>query len=404
MLSTHMYNIDFSNSYLIATISLLTVSSVFLLSHAYNWKLNFLGSNDHGQSIRSVSIISELKSIIQSFGSGYFFKNLSLLIHKEYVGYIGEIYVFPIKSLNAIKCKSWALDDYGMKYDRKYMLATLDSKDKTGGYKLLSQRECPKLSLTEVTIDELKNVIQIKYSDNDNDDYNHQFSVPLNIDSSQLNKVIDVTIWGAKIKAFVVEGGIPEDFKKHCNLPESTVLLAPKERRPVTRGQPELNWNVVSSFQDYFPIHLITKTSLNDLNQRLQKKILEVSSIRFRPNFVIYEAKEPYMEDIWKTITISSSNSQLESDHDNYLNLEHTLYVNCRNVRCSVPNVDPLKGAMEKTHEPYKTLQSYRRVDPGAPYHPCFGVNATNKEKGYVIHIGDKIYVTKKGDHYYIPI
>jgi uncharacterized protein len=78
--------------------------------------------------------------------------------------------------------------------------------------------------------------------------------------------------------------------------------------------------------------------------------------------------------------------------------------VACRNVRCQVTTVNLEKGEFEETHEPYKVMQSFRRVDPGAKYFPCFGMNMVQHETGYVIRVGDVIRVKQRGQHQYVPI
>jgi uncharacterized protein YcbX len=104
---------------------------------------------------------------------------------------------------------------------------------------------------------------------------------------------------------------------------------------------------------------LTSKASLCDLNGRLEKQI---DMCRFRPNIVVSGNENPFAEDAWV-------GSYLCSNDNN-----HEFYVASRCPRCTLPNVDPDEGvALEK--EPFKTLQSYRRVDPQFKYNACFGVN-----------------------------
>lgn len=49
------------------------------------------------------------------------------------------------------------------------------------------------------------------------------------------------------------------------------------------------------------------------------------------------------------------------------------LDVVARCARCQVPNVDP-ETADKDEHEPWDTLVSYRRIDEGMKWKPCFGM------------------------------
>ena len=48
-----------------------------------------------------------------------------------------------------------------------------------------------------------------------------------------------------------------------------------------------------------------------------------------------------------------------------------------------MPNVDPETAAKDK-HEPWDTLVSYRRVDQGIKYKPCFGMLCVPRNEGSV--------------------
>lgn len=44
---------------------------------------------------------------------------------------------------------------------------------------------------------------------------------------------------------------------------------------------------------------------------------------------------------------------------------------------------------------PKHTLQSYRRVDPGAKYSPCFGMNLIHADTGYILNVGDVLEIVE---------
>jgi uncharacterized protein YcbX len=110
---------------------------------------------------------------------------------------------------------------------------------------------------------------------------------------------------------------------------------------------------------------LASEASLNDLNSRLERP---VDWRRFRPNIVVSGCDQAFVEDTWARIQIQAS-TPLE------------LHIAARCTRCRLPNVDPNLGQVT-SQEPFSTLQKYRRVDPGAKYQACFGVNAIPLQRG----------------------
>jgi uncharacterized protein YcbX len=120
------------------------------------------------------------------------------------------------------------------------------------------------------------------------------------------------------------------------------------------------------SFADGFPYLLISRASLEDLNQRLP---LAIEMNRFRPNFVVSGAA-PFEEDSWKSIQIGD--------------LRFTAVKPCS--RCILTTIDPETG--EKGAEPLKTLSSYRRINNKV----LFGQNLVAAQTG-TLREGDKIIV-----------
>jgi hypothetical protein len=72
---------------------------------------------------------------------------------------ITAIVIYPIKSCGAIPLKESEYDVYGFKWDRRWMLVTKngssstdDDSDTEADYKMLSQRQNPKMSLLQPKI------------------------------------------------------------------------------------------------------------------------------------------------------------------------------------------------------------------------------------------------------------
>ncbi|KAJ3165238.1 hypothetical protein HDU88_004321 [Geranomyces variabilis] len=139
-----------------------------------------------------------------------------------------------------------------------------------------------------------------------------------------------------------------------------------------------------TALADGYPFLILSDASVADLNVRLAARGAPAVTLHnFRPNIFI-SSPTPYFEETFFTVAMSS----------------HEVFVNSRCVRCVLPNNDPQTGVAHKK-EPLATLMTYRRVDPGAKWTPCLGVNATHRDAGWVLHVGDAVSVTCSGDFHH---
>ncbi|XP_062981655.1 mitochondrial amidoxime reducing component 2-like [Elgaria multicarinata webbii] len=121
------------------------------------------------------------------------------------------------------------------------------------------------------------------------------------------------------------------------------------------------------------PILLISEASLEDLNNRLEKK---VAITNFRPNILVTDCS-PYEEDAWVEILIG--------------NVELKGRMSC--PRCVFTTIDPDTGIMNGK-EPLKTLKSYRKCDPSEqhdfknnpPFGWLYGIDKTG-----IVEVGDPV-------------
>lgn len=178
-------------------------------------------------------------------------------------------------------------------------------------------------------------------------------------------------------------------------------------------GAPELLGRVQSTgFPDVFPILIASEASLAELNERLTKSDVDPITVeRFRPNIVV-KGETPWVEDSWKTIRIrrvergSGSGGGTEtgvktSSSGDDVSKPLDLDIVARCARCQVPNVDP-ETAEKHKKQPWDTLISYRRVDPGIKWKPCFGMLSAPRNEG-VIEVGMRLEVLEEtSEHRYI--
>ena len=117
------------------------------------------------------------------------------------------------------------------------------------------------------------------------------------------------------------------------------------------------------SFADGYPFLLISQSSLDDLNARLESPL---PMARFRPNFVI-EGCEPFAEDGWEELTLGEARF--------------------RNVklcdRCTVTTID---AEGNKGVEPLRTLATFRKRDGKV----WFGVNLLPDFDHATVRVGDE--------------
>ncbi|KAJ1993747.1 hypothetical protein H4R33_000539 [Dimargaris cristalligena] len=191
---------------------------------------------------------------------------------------------------------------------------------------------------------------------------------------------------------------------------------------------PPPQWPGRISLTDEAPFLLASEASLANLNQRLP---VPVDIRTFRPSILVgpgasppedpkhspVAGMPPFIEETWRQITISpdsssSSSTSPPSEHQRRVAAagpeQHgpttPLLVTSRCSRCVLTNTDPDTGVARPTHQPLRTLASYRRVDPGDKYRGCFGMNCVPIRVGQVISVGDIVSVQTTGEHRRVEI
>ena len=137
---------------------------------------------------------------------------------------------------------------------------------------------------------------------------------------------------------------------------------------------------VTTTFADCAPYLLLSQESFDDLQEHLPADGKLEGVTRFRPNIVVKGVDQAYDEDGWKEIEVGSVGK---------------IYCVARMPRCQLPkcpspaphsdcSVNPATGVKD-LNQPYKTMTKYRRIDPGAKYHPCLGMCAVTDKIGILL-------------------
>lgn len=259
-----------------------------------------------------------------------------------------DIYTYPIKSLGGIQLKQANLEEKGLQYDRRWMLA-----DKNGQF--LSQRKHPEMALLQTKLTE--NGILVIHKD----EPNRRILIPFESHTAHYRQV---TIWEDRVEAQHVDIEISRWFSEFLKIECDLVFMPPSTKRNLKPKYAVNNESV--SFADGMPYLLLGQASLDHLNGRLD---VPVPMDRFRPNLVV-AGGTPFQEDNWNIITIGKARFKITKP--------------C--ARCVVTTVDQQTG--HKSKEPLATLSSYRNVNGKV----MFGQNMLLLE-GSEVRVGDSVSI-----------
>lgn len=247
---------------------------------------------------------------------------------------IQSLFLYPVKSLAGIAVDSLALDEFGPKGDRRWMIT-----DALGRF--LTQREYPQLARVTARLEVGGVAIDVP----------DEGVYPL-LPSGQVRNVM---VWDDWLSARRAEPGPAAALGRFLGLEVDLVYMPDDTFRPVDRVWVRDRRRV--GFADGFPFLVVNQASLDELNTRLSQP---VEMRRFRPNIVVAGAT-PWAEDAWSGLCCDSVRLDLVKP--------------CS--RCVVTTVEPDQGVKDPDQQPLRTLGQYRRLPGGV----IFGMNA--------VHTGD---------------
>ena len=272
---------------------------------------------------------------------------------------VSDLFVYPIKSCGGIRVDSADLWETGLYLDRLWMLVTADGR-------FVSQRTVPRLALVRTALK--FESLQLRAPGM------LRLDIPIaGFDYSDARRV-DVEVWGTRVEAFPENDLVNTWFSRFLDLPVRLVRIDPDFRRicdPAWTG----NQEAITQFADGFPLLVISKASLDDLNRRLEAAgKAAVPMERFRPNVVI-DGVDAYEEDYLSTVSTPA--------------YEFRMVKPC--ARCGIPSIDQETG--EPGTEPGHTLAAYRH-NPRV-HGVTFGMNAivVRGADEAVIRVGDDLQV-----------
>ncbi|WP_457672984.1 MOSC domain-containing protein [Thiolapillus sp.] len=231
---------------------------------------------------------------------------------------LSGLYRYPVKSLRGESLETMEVGSRGPLHDRHWMLVNDEGR-------FLTQRELPRMALVRPLITETGLRLQAPGQPD------------LEV-APVSDEDLEVQVWRDRCLARVMNPEADRWLSDFLGVSARLVYLPEDRARQVDPDYARPGEQV--GFADGFPFLLISRASLDDLNERMGR-VLPME--RFRPNLVV-EGCGPYAEDSWKRIRIG----------------ELTFRVVKPCSRCVIPTVNPETGEREG-NEPLKTLMSYRK-------------------------------------------
>lgn len=260
---------------------------------------------------------------------------------------LSGISIYPIKSCGGIAATEWEVDAFGLRDDRRWMVATPD-----GG--LVSQRECPGLARVRVVVSEFHLTVSAP-------------EMPeLLLPRRPLGgRPAVVRVWADRVTAALPDHRADQWFSRVIGRECVLAYIPDSVVRPLDPTYAPAGGR--TGFADGFPFLLVGEASLRDLNRRLATPL---PMNRFRPNLVV-AGSEPFAEDDWRRFRIGA--------------IPMAAVKPC--ARCVVTTTDQATGRRDG-EEPLRTLAAFRRHPRGV----MFGQNVVHYGTGR-LRVGDIVSV-----------
>jgi len=262
---------------------------------------------------------------------------------------ISELHIYPIKSCAGLALPRAQLSDWGLAYDRNWMVC-----DAHGQF--LTQREHPRLALVQVEFE--ADTLSIRAPGMP------PLHTPVTVEALGQRSVQAATIWGVTMPALDTGTATAAWFSAYLGVAARLLRFDPDVTRladPVWSG----GVAVRTQFADGFPILVVSQAALDELNLRLQRKgAPAIPMNRFRPN-IVFTDMGAHEEDYVDTFRLAAGSSEI------------ILKPVKPCPRCPIPTIDQNLGTPDPAfpHEPLDTLAAYR-ADPRLDGALTFGQNA----------------------------
>ncbi|KAJ5585497.1 Molybdenum cofactor sulfurase C-terminal [Penicillium hispanicum] len=309
---------------------------------------------------------------------------------------IVSLRMYPIKSCRGFEVQRTTLKEHGLDLDRRWMLVDANT------HEFLTIRQIPDMTRIGTGLsaegDDLLITIPTSSAAANAEHACQTIRIPAHPSPTWLaanTAVAPVKIWDNDTDGYVYRDDVNAPFSAFLGRAVALVYKGPTPRVLKGNGAPTRLGRVqTTGFPDVFPILIASEASLSELNSRLRLRGVDPITVeRFRPNIVV-RGETPWSEDSWKLVRIHGTGSDSETSGPTAKHAPLDLDIVARCARCQVPNVDPDTAAKHKK-QPWDTLVSYRRVDEGIKYKPCFGMLSAPRNEG-AVEVGMRLEVLEE--------
>lgn len=262
-----------------------------------------------------------------------------------------NINIYPIKSSAGIALSSSWVEELGLAFDRRFVVANLQGE-------FITARTEPSLCLIQANLTASGLILTAP-------------DMPaLVIDYQQLtHNYAAVQVWKDTINGQQASTDVNQWFSQYLQKPCQLLFFGAESKRLVK------NRNTQVGFADGYPLLLISQASLEHLNSHYQAGERSISMAQFRPNIVVNNC-EAFAEDSWQHIRIGE--------------VEFEITKPC--TRCIFTTINPNTGEKHHQQEPLNTLKNYRQLENGDV---LFGQNLVPLNQGQIKQ-GDQVEVLKR--------
>ena len=271
---------------------------------------------------------------------------------------------YPVKSCKGIRLTKAKLTESGIENDRRWIVIKDNDVEPK---EMLTQREEPKM-------------VTITPSVYGSDELTLEApGMPIITVDFAVGELVLVKVWDDVTRGHDQGSKVSEWLSLYLGQPvrlvardfDYTRSLPPKH----TPMMENFDFEPQISFADGYPLLLLSSNSVKEFQSHCDLANVE----NFRPNITI-EADAPYQEDEFVEFNIN----------------DIPFFGGMLCTRCIMTNNNPETGVPHPNV--LKALTKYRRIDPGAKYQACMGINVVHGRIG-TIQVGDEITITKTGKH-----